>query len=90
MEVFAGGLPWDVKDGDLEGLFKPFGEVARISVVRDPRTGEARGFGFVEMPNDGEARAAITALNQTELRGRTLRVSESLKSRGPYPTRGTN
>jgi len=90
MEIYCGGLPWDIRDGELEDLFGVHGEVARTSIVRDPRTGEARGFGFVEMPNKDEAEKAITALGGTELRGRTLRVNQSLKSRGHanYKTKG--
>lgn len=82
MEVFCGGLPWDIGEAELEGLFKTFGGVARVSVVRDPRTGENRGFGFVEMPDKGEAEKAISALNASEFRGRSLRVSQSLHDRG--------
>ncbi len=80
MEIYVGGLPYESAENELEELFKPFG-VVRTSIVRDSRTGEARGFGFVEIPDAEQARAAIAALDGKELRGRTLRVNQSLKSR---------
>ena len=83
MEIYVGGLPWDITGVELEDLFKPFGEISRVSVVRDSQTGKTRGFGFVAMPDDEQARAAIAALNGFEMRGRKLRVNQSLKSRGP-------
>ena len=83
MEIYVGGLEWGVEDGELKELFAAHGTVDRISLVRDRATGRARGFGFVEMPDRGEAEKAIVALHGVALRGRTLRVAESLKSRGP-------
>jgi RNA recognition motif-containing protein len=89
MEIYCGGLP-AIGENELEELFKPFGQVVRVSLVRDFRTGETRGFGFVEIPDAEQARAAIAALDGTEFHGRTLRVNQSIKSRGPanYKTKG--
>ncbi|MFM7855904.1 MAG: RNA recognition motif domain-containing protein, partial [Flammeovirgaceae bacterium] len=59
---------------DLEAAFAKFGEVTSAKIVKDRDTGRSKGFGFVEMANDAEAQAAIAALNETELDGRTIVV----------------
>jgi RNA recognition motif-containing protein len=62
---------------DLRAAFEAHGTVSSASVILDKFTGKSRGFGFVEMPNREEALAAIAALNDSELKGRTLRVNEA-------------
>ena len=72
MNIYVGNLSWGLKDQDLAILFAPFGEVTSAKIVTDKFTGRSKGFGFVEMPNDDQANAAISALNGTELDGRNI------------------
>ena len=85
--IYVGGLPYSATEGDLENLFSPSGQVKDVSIITDRYTGQAKGFGFVEMENDGEAEAAINALNGTQLGGRTLTVNEA-KPREDRPSGG--
>lgn len=75
--IYVGNLPWNVSTDDLYALFQEHGAVARAQVIMDRDTGRSRGFGFVEMPNDGEAQKAIDALNNKEYHGRPLTVNEA-------------
>jgi RNA recognition motif-containing protein len=77
MNIYAGNLSWNLKDQDLQNLFAQHGEVSSAKIVTDKFTGRSKGFGFVEMPNDDQANAAIAALNGTELDGRNIVVNES-------------
>jgi RNA recognition motif-containing protein len=77
MNIFVGNLAAGVTDDDLKQAFGAHGQVASVSVIKDRDTGQVRGFGFVEMPNDVEARAAVAALNESDLKGQALRVSEA-------------
>lgn len=77
MNIYVGNLSWNLKDQDLANLFTPFGEVASAKIVNDKFTQRSKGFGFVEMPNDEQAQAAISQLNGSEVDGRNLVVNES-------------
>jgi RNA recognition motif-containing protein len=77
MNIYVGNLSWGLKDQDLANLFSPFGEVASAKIVMDKFTQRSKGFGFVEMPNNDQAQAAITQLNGSEVDGRNLVVNES-------------
>ena len=77
MNIYVGNLSWGLKDQDLANLFAPFGEVAAAKIVMDKFTQRSKGFGFVEMPNDEQAQAAIAQLNGSEIEGRNLVVNES-------------
>src|SRR5882757_5787709 len=77
MNIYVGNLSWNLKDQDLSNLFASHGEVISAKIVTDKFTGRSKGFGFVEMANDAEAQAAITALNGTEVDGRNIVVNES-------------
>ncbi len=77
MKIYVGNLPFETTDEDLAQEFSTFGEVASANVVIDRVNGRSRGFGFVDMPSDSEAEAAIAALNGKELMGRPLTVNES-------------
>ncbi len=86
MKIYVGNLPWRMTSADLEELFAQFGEVRSANVVMDRETGRSRGFGFVEMNDDG-ARSAIEELNETEVQSRRIRVSqarERSRDRKPY------
>ena len=82
MNIYVGNLSWGLKDQDLANLFAPFGEVASAKIVIDKFTQRSKGFGFVEMPNDEQAQAAIAQLNGSEVDGRNLVVNESRPKEG--------
>ncbi|MFD2919447.1 RNA recognition motif domain-containing protein [Terrimonas rubra] len=77
MNIYVGNLSWNLKDQDLQDLFASHGEVSSAKIVLDKFTNRSKGFGFVEMTNDDEAQAAISALNGTEVDGRNIVVNES-------------
>ena len=76
-KLYVGNLSYDVQDRDLQELFAQHGTVSSARVVTDRDTGRSKGFGFVEMGTDGEAEAAISALNGQEVAGRALTVNEA-------------
>lgn len=75
--IFVGNLSFGVSEESVRSLFAAHGTVDRVSVVTDRDSGQPRGFGFVEMANDGEGDKAIAAINGTDLDGRTLNVNEA-------------
>lgn len=77
MNIYVGNLAHSAMENDLRDAFEQFGEVARVNIPTDRESGRPRGFGFVEMPNDTEAQAAIAALNGTEIKGREVSVNEA-------------
>ncbi|HLN29716.1 MAG TPA: RNA-binding protein [Gemmataceae bacterium] len=74
-KLYVGNLKFDVHNTDLETLFEPHGIVKSVEIVIDRDTGRSRGFGFIEMASEGEAQAAIVALNGIEFKGRSLTVN---------------
>jgi len=90
--LFVGNMSFQTTAEDLRALFEPFGQLARVHVATDRETGRARGFGFVEMPNDAEAAKAIAALDGKDVGGRNLKVNEarpkSESGSGPRGPRG--
>jgi len=84
--LFVGNMSFHTTEADLTALFQPFGQVGRIHIVTDRETGRARGFAFVEMPNDAEAVKAIAALDGKEMGGRNLKVNEA-RPKGERPAR---
>lgn len=74
MNIFVARLNFKTRSEELQAAFAKFGEVASAKIVKDRDTGRSKGFGFVEMPNDDEAKQAIAGLNETELDGRTIVV----------------
>ena len=77
MNIYVGNLSFDTDDAALSTAFGAYGEVTSAQVIQDRETGRSRGFGFVEMPSAEEAKAAIEALNGTDLDGRQLNVNEA-------------
>ena len=75
--IFVGNLSYGATEDSVRTMFEAHGTVDRVSLVTDRDTGRARGFGFVEMSNDGEGESAIAALNGRELDGRVLNVNEA-------------
>src|SRR5262249_16790854 len=76
-KLYVGGLPFSVTDGQVKEIFGAHGTVESARVIADKFTGQSRGFGFVEMGSGSEAQKAISALNGTQLEGRTLTVNEA-------------
>jgi len=76
-KLFIGSLPWSVNDAELKSLFEPYGNVQSAKVITDKQTRRSKGFGFVEYETEAEASAAINALNDTEVKGRKIVVSEA-------------
>ncbi|WP_439483605.1 RNA recognition motif domain-containing protein [Cyclobacterium plantarum] len=79
MKIFVASLPFEIDDSELKGFFEPFGEVSSAKVIVDKATGRSRGFGFVDMPDEGVAKAAIAQLDGADVDGRTIVVKESEK-----------
>jgi RNA recognition motif-containing protein len=77
LKIYVGNLSFNTTEDGLREAFEQFGEVASASIVTDRETGRSRGFAFVEMPNDGEAKAAIEGMNGKDLDGRNLTVNEA-------------
>lgn len=84
MNIYVGNLSFDVKEENLQTTFEAFGKVSSVTIVRDKYSGQPRGFGFVEMPDENEARTAIAGLNGKELLARQMNVNEAR----PRPNRG--
>ncbi len=82
MKIFVAGLPYDMDDAELEEFFEKFGTVSSVKVAMDRETGKSKGFGFVEMPNDTEAREAIEGLNDISLGKKPLVVKEAEEKPG--------
>src|SRR5215471_6648820 len=75
--LFVGNLNFQTTESELSELFKGFGQVSRVHIAMDRQTGRARGFAFVEMPNDDEAAKAIAGLDGKEFGGRNIKVNEA-------------
>jgi RNA recognition motif-containing protein len=75
MNIYVGNLPREVTETELRETFEAFGQVTSVTIIKDKFSGVSRGFGFVEMPTSDEAQAAITGMNEKELKGRVLRVN---------------
>lgn len=74
-KLFVGSLPFDTTEDQLSQLFTPFGQVGKATLIIDRDSGRSKGFGFVEMPNDAEAQAAITKMNGSNVGGRNIVVN---------------
>ena len=77
MNLYVSNLAYTVSDDDLRNVFEAYGAVTSARVINDRETGRSRGFGFVEMPNDHEAIAAINDANNLDLSGRPMKVVEA-------------
>jgi RNA recognition motif-containing protein len=84
MNIFVGNLSFQTTQDELHSAFAQYGNVDRVNIVTDRDTGQARGFAFVEMPDQREAETAISQLNGAELNGRAMNVNEAR----PKPTGG--
>jgi len=86
MNIYVGNLAYSVSESDLKDVFSEFGEVESATIITDKFSGQSKGFGFVEMPNNSEADSAIKALNETDMKGRSIKVNQA-KPRGERPQR---
>lgn len=77
MNIYVGNLPYGLSESELRDAFANFGAVSSVKILSDRETGRSRGFGFVEMPNQAEAEAAVANLNGKDVGGRPLRVNEA-------------
>ncbi len=77
MNIYVGGLSFEVTEEELRQAFEAFGQVASVAIIKDKFTGESRGFGFVEMQSKSEGEAAIAGMSGKELKGRAINVSEA-------------
>src|SRR5688500_8197426 len=83
MKLFVAGLPYDLYDDELIEIFEKFGKIASAKVAMDKETGKSRGFAFVDMPNDEEAKEAIEGLNDISLGKKPLVVKPADERGGP-------
>ena len=77
MNIYVGNLPYTLTEDDLKSAFSEFGEASSASIIMDKMSGQSKGFGFVEMPDDSEADQAIKALNESALNGRNIKVNQA-------------
>jgi RNA recognition motif-containing protein len=84
MNIYVGNLSYDATDETVKKAFESFGEVTSVRIIKDKYSGQSRGFGFVEMPEQSQAQAAIKSLNGKELLGKQMSVNEAR----PRPDRG--
>jgi len=82
MNIYVANISFRASSDQLKELFQQFGEVSSAKIVTDRETGRSRGFGFVEMPNDAEGKAAIAQLNGTSFQDRNLVVNEARPPKG--------
>tara|TARA_B100000029_G_scaffold420404_1_gene426278 strand:+ start:483 stop:728 length:246 start_codon:yes stop_codon:yes gene_type:complete len=77
LKIYVGNLSWNADESDLRDAFSAHGEVTSAQIITDRESGRSRGFAFVEMPNDAEAKDAIAAVNGKEIDGRQVKVNEA-------------
>lgn len=77
MNIYVGNLSYRTTEDDLRRAFEAYGAVSSAAIIKDRDSGQSKGFGFVEMPSDAEAQAAITGLNDKEVGGRRLKVNQA-------------
>jgi RNA recognition motif-containing protein len=86
VKIYVGNLAYGVNEDDLREAFSRFGNVSEVTIIKDRFSGQSKGFGFVEMPNNSEADQAMKALNGTQLKGRNVKVNQA-KPKGEGPPR---
>jgi RNA recognition motif-containing protein len=77
MDIYVGNLSFEVKEEELKETFSAFGQVESVKIIMDNYSGRSKGFGFVEMPDKGQAQSAIEGLQGKELKGRAINVNEA-------------
>jgi RNA recognition motif-containing protein len=85
MNIYVGQLPYSVREDELREIFSEYGEIASVNLIKDRFSGQSKGFGFIDMPNNSEADKAIKALNKSMLQGREIKVNQAeQRSKRPY------
>ncbi|MBW1679336.1 MAG: RNA-binding protein [Deltaproteobacteria bacterium] len=77
MNIYVGNLSYNVTEEELRDIFSEHGEVSSVNIITDKYSGQSKGFGFVEMPTQSEAEAAIKALDESSLKGRDIKVNQA-------------
>jgi len=77
MNIYVGNLHYGLSEDDLKNVFLEYGAVDSVKIITDKFSGRSKGFGFVDMPNDDEAQRAIDELNDTDLKGRNMKVNQA-------------
>ena len=77
MNIYVGNLDYKVNENDLESLFSEYGTVSSVKIISDKYNGRSKGFGFVEMENNDEAKKAVSGLNGSSLKSRDITVNEA-------------
>jgi RNA recognition motif-containing protein len=88
MKIYVGNMSYDITEVELKRAFEGLGQVESVKILNDKYSGRSKGFGFVEMPSDNEAKAAIEGLNGKELKGRALKVNEARPRTENHGNRG--
>lgn len=92
MNIYVGNLSYNLTEQELRDIFSEYGEVSSVNIITDKYTGQSKGFGFIEMPNQSEAEEAISAINETSVGGRNIKVNEARpreeRPRGDRPRGG--
>ena len=88
MNIYVGSLHYDLSEDELKEIFESYGEVNSVRIITDKFTGRSKGFGFVEMTDSEAANKAIQELNESEVKGRTIRVNESIERKDRGDRRG--
>jgi RNA recognition motif-containing protein len=86
MNIYVGQLPYNVTEEELREMFLQYGEVSSLNLIMDRYSGQSKGFGFIEMPNNSEADQAIKGLNKSMLKGREIKVNQSEERRNKKKT----
>lgn len=87
MNLYVGNLAYSVTEEDLKSVFAAYGKVSSASLIIDKFSGQSKGFGFIEMPNNSEADNAIKGLNGTDLKGRSMKVNQAQPRSNDRPQR---
>jgi RNA recognition motif-containing protein len=77
MNIFIGSLPFSIKETELRSYFEKYGEVTSVKIITDKYSGKSKGFGFIEMPDEDNAKEAIEELNDSEIGGRKVVVNKA-------------
>ncbi len=75
MNIYIGNIPYSMSPDDIKEVFLPYGNVLNVRIITDKQTGRSKGYAFVEMENEEDAQNAIKALNETEVKGRNVKVN---------------
>jgi len=86
MNIYVGQLPYSVTEEELRKMFLQYGEISSLNLIMDKYSGQSKGFGFVEMPNNSEADQAIKGLNKSMVKGREIKVNQAEERRNKKKT----